>query len=169
MSPVDEDREPDGLGPPQLGQGIQRRAHRATGEENVVHEHNRLVVDPRRRDVRVFDRPDRVLAKVVAVHRDVKGAAWHLATFDLGHHPHKSTGERDPTGRDTQDDKVLGAPVAFKDLVGDASQGPGDVTRAHHDPRGPGWWIPQGTIGRWSSVWTRHGAEPPSPPHRTGR
>src|SRR5665647_241582 len=77
-----------------------------------------------------------------------------------------ATRERDATSRNTEDDKVLRAFVAFEDLVGHASQGPGDITGAHHDPGG---LVLQGTIGWWSRFWTRHSAEPPSPPHRTGR
>ena len=148
VSAVDQDGEPDGLWPAQLGERVQRCPHRAAGEEDVIHQHDGLVVDARSRYVGVFDGADRVPAQVVAMHGDVEGAAWHLASFDLGHHLHEATSERDPTGRDTEDNKVLGAPVALKDLVGHTSQGPGDVTGAHHNPRGPGGWIPQGAIGR---------------------
>ena len=148
VSAVDQDGEPDGLRPAQLGERVQRSPHRAAGEEDVIHEHDRLVVDPRSRDVGVFDGPYRVTTQVVAMHGDVEGAAWHLASLDLGHHLHEATRERNPAGRNTEDNKVLRPSVALKDLVGHTPQGPGDVTGAHHDPRGPGGWISQGAIGR---------------------
>jgi hypothetical protein len=58
------------------------------------------------------------------MHRDVEGATGHITAFDLGHHVDQAMRERDATGRNTKDDKVLRALVTFKDLVSHASQGP---------------------------------------------
>ena len=47
-------------------------------------------------------------------------------------------GQGDAAGRDAEHDQVVGALVALEDLVGDAAQGPGDVTWAHHGAGGGG-------------------------------
>jgi hypothetical protein len=83
----------------------------------------------------VFDRPDRVPTQIIAMHRDVEGTAWHVMAFDLSHHVDQPMGQGYAPSGNAKDDKVVGALVAFEDLVRYASQCPGDVTGTHHHPR----------------------------------
>jgi hypothetical protein len=83
----------------------------------------------------VFDRPDGVATQIITMHRDVEGTAGHIMAFDLSHHVYQPMGQGYAPSWNTKDDKVLGALVAFEDLVGHASQCPGDVTGTHHHPR----------------------------------
>ncbi len=66
---VDEDGEPDGPRAPEVGERVEGGTDRAPGEQHVVDEDDDLVVDPSLGEPGRGDRPDRLAAQVVAVHR----------------------------------------------------------------------------------------------------
>ena len=74
---VDEDGQPHGAGPAEVGERVERGADGAPGEQHVVDEDDDAVVDAGRRDVGVLDGADRLPAQVVAVHRDVERPDRH--------------------------------------------------------------------------------------------
>ena len=92
----------------------------------------------------------RVLAQVVAIHRDVERAERHLGALDLGDPLGDPAGEVDAAGGDAEEDESLGALVALEDLVGDAGEGPGDVTGVENGAAlGNGWSLGGGCVGGW--------------------
>ena len=148
MAAVDEDGEPHGSRAAELGERLQGGADGPAVEQDVVDEHDDLVVDPAGRDVGAGQRADRLVAQVVAVHRHVEAADGHVGALDLGHGDAETLGERHPAGRDAEQDEVVGTLVALEDLVGDPAQRPGDVAGGEHLTRGRA----AGVDGRVSSV-----------------
>ena len=150
------------VGPAEVVHRVERGPDRAPGEEHVVDEYDDLAVDPAGRHLGVLGTAGRVLAQVVAVHRDVEGAERHLDALDLGDPLGDAAGEVDAAGGDAEEDEPLGALVALEDLVGDAGQCPGDVTGVEDgapfsgDPR-------EGVLAR-EQVRRRLGAQAPSAP-----
>ena len=81
------------------------------------------------------ERAGRLLAQVVAVHRDVELADGDRDALDAGDALADAAGQRHAAGVEAEQDEVGGALVALEDLVGDAGQRPGDVTGVEHDAR----------------------------------
>ena len=71
---VDQDGELHAAGPAEVAQRVQRRAHRAAGEEDVVDEDDQPAVDAGVGQLRGLQRPDAAQPEVVAVEGDVDGA-----------------------------------------------------------------------------------------------
>ena len=69
---VDQHGQPHGAGPAEVGEGVQRGADGAAGEEHVVDEHDDLSSMPGAGMSVCPMRADRLAAQVVAVHRDVE-------------------------------------------------------------------------------------------------
>jgi hypothetical protein len=125
---VDEYGEPDRRGPAEVVHRVQRGPDRAAGEEHVVDEDHDLAVDPAWWHLGVVGAAGRVLAEVVAVHRDVERADRDLGPLDLRDPLADPAREVYTAGRDAEQHQVIEALVALEDLVGDAGQCPGDVT-----------------------------------------
>jgi hypothetical protein len=66
--------------------------------------------------------------QIVSVHRDVERSDRDVDPLDGGDLGADPLGERDAAARDAEQHEVAGALVALEDLVGDAGEGPGDVT-----------------------------------------
>ena len=120
VAAVDEDREPHGAGPAELGERVEGGADRATGVEHVVDEDDDLVVDATGGDARAVRRAHRVAAQVVAVERDVELADGDRRPLDLLDARRETARERDAARGDAEEDEPLAALVAFEDLVTDA-------------------------------------------------
>ena len=74
--------------------------------------------------------------------------------LELGDDRGEAAGERHAAGRDAEQDEAVGALVGLEDLVGDATQGPGDVGRSEDRPPvvGRGVGLTRGALGRSESV-----------------
>ena len=105
--------------------------------------------------VGVHRRPGGLRAQVVAVHRDVEAAHGHLGALDLADQVGEPVGQVDATGRDAEQDEVVGALVVLEDLVRDAAQGPGHVTRGEDGTTGR----VEGMAGWNGGVGARHDAD----------
>ena len=77
MAAVDEHRETDRPWAPVIDERVHRGADRASGEQDVVHEHDDLVVDREVQRRLVDDRGVADAREIVAVQRDVERAEWH--------------------------------------------------------------------------------------------
>ena len=128
VAAVDQDGQLHGLRPADLGERVERGTDRAAGVEHVVDEHHGLAVDAARRDVGRHQRPGGLEAQVVAVHGDVERADRHRDALDRGHPFGDPLGQGYAARGNPEQDQVGGAAVALEDLVGDAGEGPGDVT-----------------------------------------
>ena len=117
---VDEDGETHGARSPELRERVEGGADRAAGVEHVVDEHDDLVVDAARRDVRSVGHAHGVAPQVVAVQRDVELADRDLGALDVLDAGREATGEGDPARRDAEEHEPLAALVALEDLVTDA-------------------------------------------------
>jgi hypothetical protein len=73
-----------------------------------------------------------VQPQVVAVHGHVQRADRDVGALDRGDPGRQPVGQRDPAGRDAQQDQVVGALRAFEHLVGDPGEGPADVGGLQH-------------------------------------
>ena len=100
--------------------------------------------------------PGRAQPQVVAVHRDVERADGDRAALDGGDALGQPAGQRHATGRDAQQDEVVGALVALEDLVGDAGQRPVDVGGLEHR-RGRAAGAQHGRPSHWTGRAGRHG------------
>ena len=67
VAAVDQHGQPDGAGPAEVAEGVQRGPHGTAGEQHVVDQHHHGVVDADRQPA-AADRPGGVAAQVVAVH-----------------------------------------------------------------------------------------------------
>ena len=126
MSPVDQDREADPAGPPQVHQRVHRRADRATRIEDVVDQHHRAAGDVER-DPRLVDlRRLRGEADVVAIEADVQDADRDLRVLDLGDLTGQAEGEVVPAIGDPHEHQAVD-PFPLDDLVGDPGERPSHV------------------------------------------
>ena len=128
VTAVDEDHEADGRGTPEGEDGVQGGADGAAGEEDVIDQHHRAIVD-RHGDLGLGQRAWSTLAAtdVVAIQGHVERADRHLGALDVGDVRGKSVCERDPARLDADEDQALGAVVRLDDLVGEAPQGTRDL------------------------------------------
>src|SRR2546427_596696 len=120
---VDQARELDGGRPAEVDDGVERRADRPAGEEDVVHEDHRLVLD-RERDVGPADHRRAAHAQVVAVERDVERPDREGRAVDLGDLGGEAMRETHAARSQPDERQVLGAAVLLEDLGGDAGEGP---------------------------------------------
>ena len=130
MASVDEHGELHGVRPPVVGEGVEGGAHRPSGEQHVVDEHDGGSIDADGQLVAAC-RGDRSHADVVAVERHVDLPDRHgvLEPFDLGG---ESVGNpRAPTLQADEHDTIEPM-VALGDLVGDAGDRPAHVVGAEH-------------------------------------
>ena len=88
---------------------------------------------PAGRDVGVLQGAGRPQPQVVAVHRDVDGAAADADALDLGDGGGDPVGQGHAASGDSQHDQVVRALVALEDLVGDARQRARDVRGVEYD------------------------------------
>ena len=123
VTTVDENRQPDGAGAAEILQGVHGSRDGAARVKHIVDEHHRGSVDGRRH-TRTPDRPRGVAAQVVAVQGDVELAHGHVGPFGRGDQGAEPLGQGRPTGRNSEQDQVVGAAVRLDDLGGDAAQGP---------------------------------------------
>lgn len=77
MSPIDQHGELDHSGSPNRGEGIERCTHRAPGKENIINQHNYLVVDTVPRDVGLDRGPVAAPLEIIAIHRDIEDPLAH--------------------------------------------------------------------------------------------
>jgi len=96
-------------------------ADRAAGEEHVVDEHDGLVLD-RERDVGGPHDRRATQVEVIPVERDVERADGQRRPVDRRDLGGQSLGEGDPPRAEPDEGHVLGAAVAFEDLVGDPGE-----------------------------------------------
>jgi hypothetical protein len=66
-------------------------------------------------------------------------------------------GQRNPAGRDAEQDEVVSAFVALEDLVRDAAQGPRDVGGGEHLTRGRDGHVAVGFYGFYGLSWLDSG------------
>ena len=134
MAAVDQHRELHGAGPAEVAQRVEGGPDGPARVEDVVDQHHDLVVDARRGDLGVPQRPGRAQPQVVAVHGDVERARRDRAALDLFEALGQPAGERHPPGRDAEQDDVVGAVGPLQDLVRDPGQRPPDLVRLKHRP-----------------------------------
>ena len=121
MPAVDQGRELDRSGTPEVDQSVEGGPDRAAGEEDVVHQDDGLVLD-RERDVGAADHGRAAQVEVVAVERDVErahGQRGAVDARDLGGQP---LGEGDAAGAEPDEREIFRAVVPLEDLVRDAGQ-----------------------------------------------
>src|SRR5215471_14177457 len=124
MATVDQHSQLDAARSAEINQRVQRRAYRAAGVEDVIHQHDTQVVHTKR-DVRTADlRPRPVTADIVTVQGNVDDPAWQcdpLHPLDLRREPPR---QMHATGVYADEGKVIGVPVLLQDLVGNARERP---------------------------------------------
>ena len=161
VAAVDEHRQLHRARPADVAQRVQRRADRAAGVEDVVDEDDQRAVDAALGDRGVLERAGRLGVEVVAVERDVEGAAGDGDAGELVDLVGEPGGERDAAGRDAEEDDARRVGTVERglldDLVRDAGDGPADVRGGHQLP-----------VGAWEAS-PRSDPGPPSPPLWTDR
>ena len=83
MPAVDQDRQLNRAGTAEIVQRVQRGAHRATGIQHVVDEHDGLAVHPVRRQLGPAQSPCWMEPQIVPVHGHVQRPAGDLEAFEL--------------------------------------------------------------------------------------
>ena len=135
MAAVAEDGELDPLRAAVVEEGVDRGAHGAAGEEDVVDEDDRapgeVEVDVGGVDDRL--RGGRLGADVVAVEGDVEVADRQLGAGQLAEQGVQAAGEEGAAGVDADDRETLGLGVLLGDLVGDPPQRSPQVVVLEHD------------------------------------
>ena len=119
MAAVDDHCELDGARPAELGERVERRPHRATGEQHVVDEDDDATADVDRHLGRT-ERLHRPQADVVAVEGDVERAHGHRDALEALDRGGESPRDRQPPRVEADEHDTVGAVVALHDLVGDA-------------------------------------------------
>ena len=125
---VDQHREPNRLRPAEVVHGVEGGADRAAGEEHVVDEHDDLAVDAPGGDLRGI-RVGRAASEVVAVHRHVERADRDSTSSTAAILAAMRRARGTPREGIPSSSSTGGALVALEDLVSDAGQRAGDVTR----------------------------------------
>ncbi len=133
VAAVDEDREPDGLGPPEVDQRVHRRPDRAARVQDVVDEDDRAAVEVERDLGPLHDWLLGDQRQVVAVEGDVERANRDLGALVLEDRRRQPVGERDAAALDADQREPLGAGLLLHDLVRDAGDRAADVL-VGHDP-----------------------------------
>ena len=131
VAAIDEDREPDGLRPAEVDEGVHRGPDGPARVQDVVDEDDRATVDPRGQ-FRALD--DGLLGdqrQVVAVEGDVEGADRDRRAFVLRDRRRDPTGQRDAAALDADQQEAIGAGLLLHDLVGQAHGRPADLIRGH--------------------------------------
>src|SRR5438132_4179711 len=129
VAPVDEHGQADRARTTVVDERIHRRADRAAGEEDVVHEHDHAVVHAERDRGLAHHRRVADAREVVAVERDVKRAERDSDALVLADRVAQSLRERVATRADTDDGEGRKVTLALDDLVRDAVDRPADVVR----------------------------------------
>src|SRR2546425_6666979 len=93
----------------------------AAGEEDVVYQDDRLVLD-REGDVGAPHHGGAAHVEVIPVEGDVERADGQGGAVDAGDLRGQPLGQRHAAGAQAHEGQVLGAGVALQDLVGDADQ-----------------------------------------------
>jgi hypothetical protein len=119
----------------EVGQRVERRAHRAPGVKHVIDQHHASAIE-RERDVaakqaRIAGRA----APVVAVGRNIERADGDRALAALGHRLGQPFGEASAAAHDTDQDDIRGAVVALDDLVRDPLDRARDRRRVERERR----------------------------------
>ena len=130
MATIDHDRQLNRRRPPIGVDGVERRPHCPSGEEDVVDQHDRLACRVTR-NVGYRLGHHRAQTKVVSVHGGVERAGRHLRTLDVGHGSSDRPGEFDPARLHADDHHVVAAMILFEDLMGHATDRPGHVVGRH--------------------------------------
>jgi hypothetical protein len=100
---IDQDGEPDGAGAAEIAQGIERGAHGSAGEEDVIDQKERALIDV---DVEVGRSDEGARAdfgEVVAVEGDVEDAATDLIEAALAENFGEALGENFASGANSND------------------------------------------------------------------
>ena len=104
--------------PAEVDERIERGADGTAGVEDVVDQHDDLVVDRLRELGRLDDRLRRDGGEVVAIEGDVEDAERHRRPFhraDLFRHP---LADRNAAAADADDDQIVDSTVLFDDFDG---------------------------------------------------
>ena len=135
VAAVAEHRELDPGRPAVVEEGVDRRAHRAAGEEDVVDQHDGAAgeVEVEVGGVHLRLRPGPAVADVVAVEGDVDVAERHLGAGLLADQGVQALGEHRAAGVDPDQGKPLGTGVLLGDLVRDADQRAPQLVALEHD------------------------------------
>ena len=137
VAAVNQDGEADDPRTAEVDQGVQGGADGAARVEDVVDEHNNLVVDPGARQLGGVRRARGLVREVVAEHRDVEladdrgGVDGGVGGGDLGG---EADGEGIAPARDAQQDEVLGALVGLENFMGDTSKRAVNVSLVEDNP-----------------------------------
>jgi hypothetical protein len=124
VSAVDDDDQLDGAGPPEINQGVERRADGSARVQHIVDQEDFPVVDGKR-DLGAPDerlRSNGVAHQIVAIERDIKRAGRHVVAVDFLECAGDAPRQRDPAGPDAHQRELVQPAVAFENLVRDARQ-----------------------------------------------
>jgi len=131
VSAVDEYTELNPAGASVGEKRVQRRTNGASGEQNVIDQHNVLSVDIHS-DIRcLHDRPWAQRGKVVAVKGDVQGADRNGLFLHPFHDAGEALGDRDASAANANQCKTIQTTVLFDDLVRQANQSALDFGCGH--------------------------------------
>src|SRR5438477_3583052 len=116
MSAIDEHGEHHFARTSEVDQRIERGAHGAAGVENVVDEHDDLVVDRLRQLRRLHHRLRRDRREVVAIERDVEDAERHLLPFHIGDLFRHSFADGNSPTTNADDEQIFEAAILLDDF-----------------------------------------------------
>src|SRR5205085_962437 len=130
VTAVDHDCELDRSRAPEGGEGVEGGAHRATGEEDVVDQHDDPAAEVEG-DVGHRLGQHRAQADVVAIERHVERPHRHVGAVDVLQDSGQPVGDGDASGLEADDHHVVETVVALDDLVGDTHDRPPQVVGVH--------------------------------------
>ena len=119
MAAVDEDRELDAIGAPEVAQRVHGRADGTAGVEHVVNEDDGFALE-RELDIGHVDLRGKILLDVVAVERDVQAPDGDLDPLDLLDAAGELGCEHVSPGNDSHQRDRRGPVVRFENLMSDA-------------------------------------------------
>ncbi len=129
VAAVDQHGEPYGARPAQVENGIERRANRASGIEDVIDKHNDAPVNVDGNG-RGLEPPGPPKGDIVPVEADVQSPRGKVGAFERGDRGGNPLGERRAARSYADQHEVVCPPVRFDYLVRHAHEGAPDVVRA---------------------------------------
>ena len=122
-------------GPAEVRQLVERRADGAPRVEHVVHDAQRRAVDLQRQFGLADDRTRADRLQVVAIERDVEGAARHGDLFPGVDDGGDAIGQLNAATLDADEHQGVGAVGTFDNFMGHASHGALERTGVEYDRR----------------------------------
>src|ERR1039457_6737568 len=122
MAAVHQHRQLHGPGPAQVVQRIERGPHRPARIQHIVDQDNGLPVYSVSGKLGSTQRTSRVEPQIVPVHGDVQRTARDLEPLELPDTSREATRERNPAGRNAEQDDLITAVRPLQDLVRDPGE-----------------------------------------------